>query len=73
MRYKFVDDLSILELLLFGGLLSDYNFMDHIASDIGIDESFVPSSNLQTQKNLDTIARWTDDNKMKLNEKKQII
>ena len=70
MRYKFVDDLSILELLLFGGLLSDYNFMDHVASDIGIDESFIPSSNLQTQKNLDTIARWTDDNKMKLNEKK---
>ena len=70
MRYKFVDDLSILELLLFGGLLSDYNFKDHIASDIGIDELYVPGLNLQTQKNLDNIAQWTDENMMKLNEKK---
>ena len=60
MRYKFVDDLSILELLLFGGLLSD----------IGIDELYVPGLNLQTQKNLDNIAQWTDENMMKLNEKK---
>ena len=70
MRYKFVDDLSILELLLFGGLLSDYNFKDHIASDIGIDELYVPGLNLQTQKNLDNIAQGTDENMMKLNEKK---
>ena len=66
-----MDDLSILELLLFGDLLSKYKFMDHVASDVGIDENFIPGFKPQTQKNIDTIAKWTAANKMKLNKKKK--
>ena len=36
-RYKYFDDLSVLELVMLGGLLSSYNFKDHVASHIAID------------------------------------
>ena len=70
MRFKYVDDLTVLELVLLSGLLTDYNFKQHVASDIGIDEYYVPASSLSTQDNINQIARWTDENKMQLNEKK---
>ena len=73
-RYKFIDDLSILEvinLLTIG--ISSYNFRNHVASDIGVNQSYVDSSHLQSQKSIDKINRWTTENKMKLNEKKTNI
>ena len=54
MRYKFVDELSILDklnLIVLG--LSSYNFKQHIASDIGINEKFLSPSNFGSQNNLD--------------------
>ena len=70
-KYKFVDDLSILELInLITIGLSSYNFYQHVASDIGIDQSYIPSENLQSQNYADKICQWTEQNKMKLNEKK---
>ena len=68
LRFKYVDDLSILELILFGGLLSEYDFTEHVASDIGIDENYIEASAFCTQSNLDKIADWTENNCMKLNE-----
>ena len=71
MKFKLVDDLTILEklnLIILG--ISSYNFHSHIASDIGMDQYFIPNSNLQTQKSLEYIEKWTTDNKMKLNAKK---
>ena len=50
MRFKFVDDLSVLEklnLILVG--LTSYNFKNHVASDIGIDQQYLPSINIQSQ------------------------
>ena len=70
LRFKFVDDLSVLELVMLAGLLSEYNFKNHVASDIGIDEQYVDAVNLKTQENLNNIASWTDENKIKLNEAK---
>ena len=58
------------KLVLFAGLLTDYNFKQHIASDISIDQHFVPAASLTTQDTLDQIADWTDKNQMKLNEDK---
>ena len=52
------------------GLLTEYNFKAHVASDIGIDEQYIPASSLATQENLNCIAQWTVDNKMKINETK---
>ena len=58
MRFKYVDDLTILELVLLGGLLTDYNFKQQVASDIGIDENYVPATSLTTQNNIDQIVKW---------------
>ena len=70
MRYKYVDDLTVLELVMLASLLSEYNFKQHVASDIGIDEMYVSASNLKTQENLNSISEWTTQNLMKLNEEK---
>ena len=70
LRFKYVDDLTILELVLLGGLLTDYNFKQHVASDIGIDEMYVPAPSLTTQQNIANISKWTSDNLMKLNSSK---
>ena len=66
-RFKYVDDLTILELVMLGLWLSEYNFKNHVASDIGIEEKFVDPRNLTTQESLDTIASSTDKNIMKIN------
>ena len=55
---------------MLGGLLTEYNFHLHVASDIGIDELYLPSSNFNTQLHLNTIQHWTSDNLMKLNNQK---
>ena len=48
----------------------DYDFSQHVASDIGIDEKFLPPESYSTQETLDTVSQWTQDNLMKLNEEK---
>ena len=42
-RFKYIDDLSVLQLICMTGLLVDYNFWQHGASDICIDDKFLPS------------------------------
>ena len=70
-KYKFVDDLSTLELinLILTGLTS-YNFKQHIASDIGVDQLFLPSENINSQSYIDKISEWTERKQMKLREQK---
>ena len=70
MRFKFVDDLSILELVMFSSLVNEYDFLNHIPNDLGVDESYVPPESLMTQKHLDSIAEWSKKNKMAINESK---
>ena len=60
--------LEILNLITAG--LSSYNFKYHVASDIGIDQLFLPSENIKSQSFMDNICEWTNLNKMKLNESK---
>ena len=70
-KYKFIDDLSILEiinLLMIG--ISSYNHRSHVASDIGEQNKFIPSNHQKTQKYLEKINEWTVINKMKLNKEK---
>ena len=69
-RFKFVDDLSVLELVMLSSLLTEYNFKHHVASDIGVDEQYVSASNLETQSILNNISEWTDQNLMKMNSDK---
>ena len=69
-RFKYIDDLSILQLICLSGILTDYNFHHHIASDIGIGDKYLPAETYQTQDHLDQISSWTKSNLMKLNEAK---
>ena len=69
-RLKYIDDLSILQIVCLAGLLTQYNFHEHVASDVGTDQLFLPPSRFPTQEHLNTICRWTDDNLMKINEAK---
>ena len=57
-RYKYCDDLTVLELVLLGNILTEYNFMNHVALDIGIDQRFLPAQELVTKLNLDNISVW---------------
>ena len=70
-RFKFVDDLSILEIvnLLTVGITS-YNCKLSVPSDIPSHNQFIPPGNLESQRWLDEINRWTENQKMIINEKK---
>ena len=70
-RFKFVDDLSILEIvnLLTVGITS-FNIRQEVPSDIPPHNQYIPPQNLQSQVWLDEIDRWTDNQKMLINEQK---
>ena len=63
--------LEIINLISVG--LAEYNFKLHVASDIGIDQLFLPPENIRSQENLNKIEDWTATNKMKLNKEKTKI
>ena len=70
-RYKFIDDLSILEILnLISIGLAPYNFEHHVSSEIKVGNSFLPPENIKSQQNLQQIQNWTEQKKMKLNVSK---
>ena len=69
-RYKYIDDLTLLQLVCLSGLLTDYNFMEHVASDIGVGQSYLPADTFPTQDHLNFVSNWTTENLMKINEDK---
>ena len=71
MRFKFIDDLTALELinLLLAGL-SSYDCKNHIPSDIGVNQKFLAAENTKSQAYLNQIHSWTQTNFMKLNAEK---
>ena len=62
--------MNILEFILLADLLINYDFNQHVASDIGIDQKFLPSSKYELQDKFDDISEWTKQNLMLLNETK---
>ena len=60
-RYKFVFDLSVLEIvdLLTVGITS-YNLEQHVPSDIPVHNQYIPASNLKSQYWLDEINKTKD-------------
>ena len=73
-KYKFVDDLLVLELInMIVVGLSSYNFKQHVASDIGINQLYLPAEHIQSETYMNNISEWTEKNKMKLNEKKSQV
>ena len=66
-KYQYIDDLNLLELIFMADLLQQYDFRSHVASDIGLDQRFLPPSSTRSQGFHDGIALWTSENKTKLN------
>jgi hypothetical protein len=70
-KFKFIDDLSVLELVnLISVGIASYNFKAHVASDISIDNYYLPVENIMSQKYVDSIEQWTEQKQMKLNPDK---
>ena len=69
-RFKYIDDLSILQIVQLAGLLKSYDFHQHVPSDIGVDQLYLPAASYQTQVHLDSISAWTEANLMRLNTAK---
>ena len=69
-RFKYIDDLTIIQIISLAGLLTNYDFHNHVASDVGIGQEFLPPTSYETQEQLNTISQWTEANLMKINEKK---
>ena len=61
-RFKYIDDLSIFQIVTLAGLVRSYTFHDHVASDIAIDQIFLPASSYATQSHLGSISEWTGSN-----------
>ena len=69
--FKFIDDGQFLEVVnLVQAGLACYNFRSQVATDIAVDNQFLPPENFQTPKHLKKISEWTDQKIMILSEKK---
>ena len=66
-KYQYIDDLTLLELIIIGDLLQVYDFRSYVASDIALDQRFLPPSSTKTQNFQDGMALWTEQNLTKLN------
>ena len=60
--------LEIINLVSVG--ISSYNFKAHVASDIGVDNSYLPAENIKTPGYIKSIEEWTNQKQMKLNSEK---
>ena len=67
-RFKFVDDLSFLEIIYFLSVgISSYNLKAHVPSNIPTHNQIISNQNLESQTQLEKINLWTNEKKMKLN------
>ena len=70
-RFKFVDDLTILEIInLLTVGLSSFNYKQQVPNDIKEENNYISPENLQSQSYINDINNWTISQKMKINENK---
>ena len=70
-RYKFIDDLSILEIINLVNIgFASFNTRQQVPSDIAVGLDFLPPSSIEFQNHLQRLEAWTKLNKMKLNTDK---
>jgi hypothetical protein len=69
-KFKYIDDLSIVENVDQQSKLIEYNVHQHVPSDVATGQRFLPPSTFNTQATNDQIAEWTVNNKMKINSDK---
>ena len=66
-KYKYIDDLAVLDYVDIEDKVVDYNVWEHVPSDISTFERFLPSTTFKSQAINNSIAKWTVENKMKIN------
>ena len=70
-RFKFVDDLSILEVInLLTVGISSFNLKSQVPTDIPLHNQFIHPENLRSQAWIDEIDNWTENQQMIINQKK---
>ena len=70
-RAKYMDDLTILEVINLATVgLASFNIKSRVPSNIPVHNQFIPIENLKTQRYLEDINAWTEENKMLINQKK---
>ena len=57
-------------MIFLSGVLTDFDCHKTVPSDIGVDQEYLPPEAYQTQRRLDNIASWTDQNLMRINANK---
>ena len=62
--------MEILDFLVLSERLVEYEFNNHVASDIPVDQLYLPPDKFEMQGHLDDISEWTKNNSILLNEKK---
>ena len=68
--FKYIDDLNLLEIVLMASILQEYNYLEHVPNDIGVNDLFLPPETFQMQDKLNSISEWTKHNLMEINTKK---
>ena len=70
-RFKFVDDLTILEIVNLVTIgISTFNLKHQVPNDLPQHNQIIPAENTKSQRWLNQINDWTVDQKMEINEKK---
>ena len=70
-RYKFVDDLSILEIInLINIGIASHNSKSQVPNDIPIHGQIIPNTHLKSQGYIEKISEWTKNQQMVISEKK---
>ena len=69
-RYKFVDDLSVLEILNLVNIGISSGNRQQVPSDLPVHGQFVDSSQLKSQEYLRKINLWTEEHQMIISAKK---
>ena len=68
--FKYIDDVNLLEIVLMASILQEYNYLEHVPNDIGVNDLFLPPETFHMQDKLNSISEWTKHNLMEINTKK---
>ena len=71
-KFRYYDDLNMIEFLILTEKLTQYDFTSHVPSDILVDRPFLCADQGKMQSYLDKVCQWTEENKMIINVRKVI-
>ena len=69
-KFKYIDDLAVLDAINIRNKLTEYDVRNHIPSDVATNHKYLPPESYRSQEIHNTISGWTADNHMKINETK---